>query len=631
MRRFVPFLLLVLGAIAPRLAAAQPVPPSQSPVRYHYGDNPGWADPGFDDKSWSVAPNGRVPIPPVRSDGFVWVRVRVAVPIDGGERMAVRVVHPDSSGGSEQVYLDGVLIGHSDAVLPLVHGNPQPTSAVLDAAGAAVRKPFATVAVRLWYSPYTRYYGGEDAIGVQIGPAVLLNAQQRADRLALILSWLPFFSLNGIAALVGAGLLGLGLWSRRRELLWFSLLLLFYPFAELFWVLPSLISRDIASHLQLGFFVLGAVTTMFVTVEFLWIIFGLRSRLLRILLHGAWVVFNASELVAVLATSASSNFVVAIRISAFALGIFNLGALLVELRFLVTGPNRAIAAAMAVIPVASTLMRLHFDPTDLFGIPHLELFDTGCLVAGGFLSVMLVRRALTAWRQGNHLRMELAAAREVQQVLVPAENPSIPGFAIEAVYKPAGEVGGDFYQIVATPDGGVLIVIGDVSGKGMPAAMTVSLLVGTFRTLAHYTQSPSEILHAMNIRMLARTKGGFTTCMVLRVDPGGTLSAANAGHLAPYLDGSELPLENGLPLGINAASSYPESKLSLPRNARLTLITDGVVEARNASGELFGFDRTAAITTQPAEAIAQTAQAFGQEDDITVLTLQFAPAGVTHA
>lgn len=125
-------------------------------------------------------------------------------------------------------------------------------------------------------------------------------------------------------------------------------------------------------------------------------------------------------------------------------------------------------------------------------------------------------------------------------------------------------MGGDFYQIVPTPQDGVLIVIGDVSGKGMPAAMTVSLLVGTFRTLAHYTQSPAEILKAMNQRMLARTSGGFVTCLMVRIDPNGALIAANAGHLAPYSNGREVPLENGLPLGIHGASTYPESEFSIP-------------------------------------------------------------------
>src|SRR5208283_288546 len=110
----------------------------------------------------------------------------------------------------------------------------------------------------------------------------------------------------------------------------------------------------------------------------------------------------------------------------------------------------------------------------------------------------------------------------------------------------AGEVGGDFFQFLPIRSGGVLVVIGDVSGKGMPAAMTVSLLVGTVRTLAHYTQSPREILAAMNQRMLARSQGGFTTCLVLRADADGTLTAANAGHLSPYLDGAEFAAGDGI-------------------------------------------------------------------------------------
>jgi serine phosphatase RsbU (regulator of sigma subunit) len=164
-------------------------------------------------------------------------------------------------------------------------------------------------------------------------------------------------------------------------------------------------------------------------------------------------------------------------------------------------------------------------------------------------------------------------------------------------------------------------VIGDVSGKGMPAAMTVSLLIGTFRTLAHYTQSPGEIMAAMNQRMVGRSQGGFTTCLVLRADVDGTLTIANAGHIAPYLAGKELSLENGLPLGLVWSPAYAESKFHFRPGEQLTLLTDGVVEAREASGALFGFERTAALSEQPAEAIAVAAQQFGQDDDITVLTL----------
>lgn len=141
------------------------------------------------------------------------------------------------------------------------------------------------------------------------------------------------------------------------------------------------------------------------------------------------------------------------------------------------------------------------------------------------------------------------------------------------------------------------------------------------RTLAHYTQSPGEILAAMNQRMLTRSGGGFTTCLVLRVDSDGKLTIANAGHLSPYLAGKELPLQNGLPLGLSADTTYAESTFKLSANEQLTLLTDGVVEARNKAGVLFGFERTAALSVQPAEAIAKAAQAFGQDDDITALTL----------
>jgi serine phosphatase RsbU (regulator of sigma subunit) len=243
---------------------------------------------------------------------------------------------------------------------------------------------------------------------------------------------------------------------------------------------------------------------------------------------------------------------------------------------------------------------------------------------------ILVLRFTRTRRDGARLAAELEAARAVQQVLLPNETPSLPGFRIDSVYRPAGEVGGDFFQIVSAPAGGALAIIGDVSGKGMPAAMTVSLLVGTFRTLAHYTQSPGKILAAMNERMLGRNNGGFTTCLCVRVDADGAMTAANAGHLAPYLDGKELNLENGLPLGLSADADYAESNFTLAPGARLTMLTDGVIEAQSATGELYGFDRTAAISTQAAESIAQAAGQFGQEDDITVLTLSLRSPEAAH-
>ena len=256
-------------------------------------------------------------------------------------------------------------------------------------------------------------------------------------------------------------------------------------------------------------------------------------------------------------------------------------------------------------------------------------FTAMTLTLIGFVTLAILVRDLIRDRQEKQrLAMEVEAARAVQQVLIPEDLAEIPGFKIQSFYKPFGEVGGDFFQIIPNLGGSVLIAIGDVSGKGMPAAMTVSLLIGTFRTLASYTQSPSEILAAMNRRMIGRGDGGFTTCLILRADADGTLTLANAGHIAPYCDGRELMPENGLPLGLAADSGYPELRFQLYGDSQLTLMTDGVVEARGKSGELFGFERTREVSGQSVQQIAGAAQSFGQDDDITVLTLSRAPVTV---
>ena len=265
--------------------------------------------------------------------------------------------------------------------------------------------------------------------------------------------------------------------------------------------------------------------------------------------------------------------------------------------------------------------RTHIIENLTIGGWRWQITSIAVILLGGATLAIFVRDLIRDRRDKLRLTMEVEAARIVQQVLIPEELPIVAGFRIESVYKPFSEVGGDFVQILRTPNGGILVVIGDVSGKGMPAAMTVSLLVGTVRTLAHYTQNPGEILAAMNQRMLARSAGGFVTCLVVRADRDGALTIANAGHLSPYLNGKELQLENGLPLGLAADSTYRESAFSFECERQLTLVTDGLVEAHSKTGELFGFERTAAIAGNPADAIALEAIEFGQDDDITVVTL----------
>jgi serine phosphatase RsbU (regulator of sigma subunit) len=244
----------------------------------------------------------------------------------------------------------------------------------------------------------------------------------------------------------------------------------------------------------------------------------------------------------------------------------------------------------------------------------------GDLAMFSVIAVLVYRYALSRGDE-ERLESELQAARAVQQVLIPDQIPALPGYLLECVYKPAGEVGGDFFQILPLPEREALIAIGDVSGKGMPAAMTVSMLVGMVRSLAHTTHSPAAILTALNQDMIDRTFGGFTTCLMLHIAADGVITAANAGHIAPYLAGHEVPVHNGLPLGLMPSTQYTESAFQLSLDDHLTLLTDGVLEARKPNGELFGFERTASLSTQTAAEIARVAEQFGQRDDITVLSL----------
>ena len=127
-------------------------------------------------------------------------------------------------------------------------------------------------------------------------------------------------------------------------------------------------------------------------------------------------------------------------------------------------------------------------------------------------------------------------------------------------------------------------------------------------------------------RALHGQVSGFFTCCVALIAPDGELTLANAGHLSPYLNGEEMAVESGLPLGIADQGTYAEKCWTLCASDRLTFISDGVVEARNDKGELYGFARTRNISGEPAEMIARAAQSFGQEDDITVLTVMRVPA-----
>ena len=239
--------------------------------------------------------------------------------------------------------------------------------------------------------------------------------------------------------------------------------------------------------------------------------------------------------------------------------------------------------------------------------------------AGVFVIILIIFvRFLRIHRERERASSELAAARSVQELMIPRESPQTPGFHVDTVYTPATEVGGDFFHIQATGDGGLLIVIGDVAGHGLQAAMNVSMLMGALRRSPQ--TEPGKLLAGLNDVLVGSSS--FTTCEAAFFSANGELVIASAGHPPPYLNSQEVTLPGGLPLGVVSGVVYEETRLYLHPGDRLLMMSDGVSEARKPNGELFGFDRVRNLSNQSAFFIADAAKEFGQEDDITVLTVR---------
>jgi len=626
--------------------------------RFHPGDDPdgklGWSDANFDDTSWPLIRGDKSwNVQGYKNlDGFAWYRARIEIPA-GQQDLALYIPQIVTS---YQVFADGKLLGGEGGmpphVRPIAQRNPPAVYRLPPVANPSART--VVLAIRVWHWPgWDLLIGGGFYAAPLFGQTSLIQARMHEHESGLSQSMVsPVISafLETLAGLAALGFFWLR--PREREYLWFSIAMLASAGNNLLGRAIRLDGTDVIlsdllqNLLQCAY--LSALIAFFYRLLggrrglLFWIAVGsiaansvmaLSAFLLETIYgrfpHGGVVLWNATA--AVLS--------VAPAVWVLALVFRRAGQGLSDARLLLAPVALLEFAAVADPLLWLGLFVFGWNPShwswfsmltaDPFPISVPNVCEVLFLV--GMLAIFVHRFTRTSLQEEGH-RRELESARVVQQVLIPEAIPRVPGFAIESVYKPASEVGGDFFQILPTAGGGVLAVIGDVSGKGTPAAMTVSLLVGTVRTLAHYTQSPGDILAAMNQRMLGRSQGGFTTCLVLRADADGALTVANAGHIPPYLNGHELLLENGLPIGIAAGITYPENTFSLLPDARITLLTDGVLEATNpTTKELFGFERAAAICTQSAEQIALAAQQFGQEDDITVLTLTFANAEVLHA
>lgn len=288
------------------------------------------------------------------------------------------------------------------------------------------------------------------------------------------------------------------------------------------------------------------------------------------------------------------------------------------LKALICAPLRAGQRTVGLIALASD------EPEASYSAANLKLLNTIALqTAAAIENAHLADEMVETARERAAYAAELQAASSVQQLLLQGASRPTPGFQVDSVYLPASEVGGDFFFVRPAPDGSITAIVGDVSGKGLTAAMRVAMILGVLRRENSY--DPAEILFSLNNALIAQGQLGFSTACCTRISLSGEYAYANAGHIAPYLSGRELETIPALPLGLVPDQVYTPVRGKLAHGERIVLISDGVPEARAHSGELFGFDRLPGLTLRPVHEIAEAAQSFGQEDDITVLSLALSP------
>jgi len=643
---------ITLGNAAVALTGPWKFQPGDSPI---LNGSPLWAQPAFDDAHWaplSLAPkagsvdlalgtSGYVPgwtstgYPNL--SGYAWYRLRVHV-TDPTQPLWLKM--PNNFDDAYQVYANGRFLGQfgtfSAKHVGIYVANP--ASFPLSAPGPDGN---LDLAVRFYMNASTQFndpdVGGMHAPPV-LGLASTVHLLQASDDDAILHD--QFGSLlRVLLSLLVMPLVLWALWYNPQERAWLWLFLaLGYAVVDSAVVVLSNTTT-----------LLSAVESNWVSIlrlpwwtMFWWNWFGLHEK--RWIPRAAWLMAGALTLLTFFEQSPYLSFSF---VPLTALHLFNAAFVWVNVPYqllliviLVEGYRRdRTEALLAAFPIL-LLMYGTFGRylRHAFHIPNTFFpFGLGIDVPT-IVSILLVlsvailslRRFLRTQVRDSLVheaaRKDLEQAQQLQQRVLIPDTLHSPVFTLQSEYRPALTVGGDFYQTLSQPDGTLLLVIGDVSGKGISAAMLVAVLVGAIRSHADFTSDPASMLAMLNRRMIGRSGGHFATCLAAEISPTGIMRIANAGHIPPYRNGHELDVEGSLPLGITDDVDYPTQTITLAPGDRLTFLTDGVPEATNPAKELFGFDRTRDISNQPAAAIMDQVLTFGQEDDITVLGIQFATA-----
>ncbi|HKV57286.1 MAG TPA: SpoIIE family protein phosphatase [Ktedonobacteraceae bacterium] len=274
------------------------------------------------------------------------------------------------------------------------------------------------------------------------------------------------------------------------------------------------------------------------------------------------------------------------------------------------------------------------------------LNDLATQAAPALRVAQLVREKRAQDLERERIEQELHVARLIQQTLLPKELPQLPGWQISSYYQPARAVGGDFYDFLYFEDGRLGLVIGDVTDKGVPAALVMATTRSILRSTAHAAISPGKVLEQTNDLLHQDIPPNmFVTCLYAILDPvSGRLEYANAGHDLPYRrhngEVSELRA-TGMPLGLMPGMAYEEKEITLDAGDSILFYSDGLVEAHNDRRQMFGFphlmkllgedlDGTPVIDFLLAELADFTGNDWEQEDDVTLVTLQRENKSATH-
>lgn len=614
--------------------------------QFHLGDDMAWAAPGLDDSRWAT----------IKADqnwgsqgyysytGFAWYRYKLSIKSlpEGPEELALLI---PAITDSYEIYWNGLLVGrngklppHPDwftSQPPQTYGLGQIQSGVL--------------AVRVWKAPLASNDPGEMG-GFEAMPYLGGSQAIAAHKAELDYRWLRShqfqFGLESLYGLVAfLSLLG---WIRDRRQ-WLLLCMAGYtlmqpvgtflgglriqfPFSVTVGLLqPALMIQDVSLWYLLLLLLKLDDHPRLVRLMRIWVIIFCSAFLLDGLTTAVWGTVWPSQLqvadaiLTVIFTPLETLPIVLAVIAIWQRKKLDSARWLVAISAFIT--------EMIFVMRNAATQFVRFTHWTLAGKLNEPLFvaNGNALNARAIANTMLLlaivyavyRFSIDYRRHQAALEQEFRNALEIQQVLIPDTLPKVPGFTVTSAYRPAQQVGGDFFQIIPVEGGSTLVVLGDVSGKGLKAAMAVSLIVGAVRALAEDYPAPARLLTELNRRLFGRLQGGFATCLIMLLRPDSTCVVASAGHPAPYLNKHEIDVPGALPLGVDLHTTYAECEVTTRPGDHLALYTDGLLEARNRTGELYGFARLKDLFSSPTDAAAATAAAvnFGQDDDITVLTL----------